>query len=59
MNTIKNLAIPTQRYLYFPASWQFENASAAEATRGCNTLGECSGLAPTLIADAYLMGGEL
>lgn len=59
MNTIKNLAVPTQRAMYFPASPQFEVASAAESTRNCKTLGECAGLLPRLIADAYLMGGEL
>lgn len=51
--------IPTQRWMYFPASRQFEVASAAEVTRHCETLGECASLLPRLIADAYLMGGEL
>ena len=58
MNT-RNLATPIQRSMYFPASSHFARASACEATRGCNTLGECAGLIPRLIADAYLMGGEL
>lgn len=56
---MKNLAIQVQRYQYFPASWQFEVACACEATRNIGSIGECAGLIPRLIADAYLMGGEL
>jgi hypothetical protein len=59
MNTIKDLSIPTQRAMYFPASPQFEVAMAVAATRNCMTLSECAGLLPRLISDAYLMGGEL
>ena len=56
---MKNLTLKTQRFVYFPASWQFDLACAYEATRQCETLGQCAGLLPRLIADAYLMGGEL
>ena len=56
---MKNLTLKTQRFVYFPASWQFENACANESTRHCENLGQCAGLLPRLIADAYLMGGEL
>lgn len=59
MEATRNLAVPTQRAMYLPAFHQFEAASANESTRICNTLSECAGLMPRLIADAYLMGGEL
>jgi len=58
-NSIRNLATPAQRAMYFSMSHRFEVASADEATRHCKTLGECASLLPLLIADAYLMGGEL
>lgn len=51
--------IPKQRWIYFPASLEFEKACAVEATRLCLSLGEASGEDAWLRADAYLMGGEL
>lgn len=59
METIKDLVVPTQRADYVRVSHQFNVACANESTRNCKTLGECAGLLPRLIADAYLMGGEL
>jgi len=59
MSELRNLAAPTTRWLWFASSCQFERASSITATAGCKTLGECAGLLPRLIADAYLMGGEL
>ncbi len=56
---MKKLFIPTQRWMYFPASLVFGRACAYEATRHCVRLSEAAGLLPKLIADAYLMGGEL
>lgn len=55
----KDLAVPRQRAIYFPASVQFSAACAAESTRHCVKLSECAGPLPAMIADAYLMGGEL
>lgn len=49
----------TQRAMYYPLTVWFEIACADEATRLCRTLAECAGPYPRLIADAYLMGGEL
>lgn len=49
------------RWLYFLpfSSLAFEKACADEATRKCETLAQAAGEIPRLIADAYLMGGEL
>jgi hypothetical protein len=46
-------------WMYFPASHAFSRRCAVESTRQCISLAECTGLLPSLIADAYLMGGEL
>ena len=59
MTTIKNLAVPVQRWDYCPASLAFTAACSLEATRTCKTLGGAAGMTPRLIADSYLMGGEL
>ena len=53
------LWIPRQRWVYFPASFEFERACAEEATRLCLTLGAVSSDDAWIRADAYLMGGEL
>lgn len=56
---MKNFKYFVARFPVAEASWRFEAACAYEATRTCATLGECGSLLPRLIADAYLMGGEL
>lgn len=43
----------------FPASLAYEKACADHSTAHCPSLAECAGELPLLIADAYLMGGEL
>lgn len=47
------------RWAYFHASPAFSRACADEATRTATSLADCAGMLARLIADAYLMGGEL
>lgn len=49
-----------QRWIFYHNHRQFCIACGDEATRHCSgNLAEATGELPRLIADAYLMGGEL
>lgn len=56
----KNLIVRHRECVYWMIlGWRFMMAMSSEATRQCDTIGQCAGPLPRLIADAYLMGGEL